>query len=209
MGRSQFHVCHCFSVLQWEAFSLPELNNFLRVLDREESEYMTELKHKYKFMKKIVQTRLKELRIERQQAASKKRDSYIQPAGPDHPLAQSSWWITDGCDVDASCEDVVLLSCDIKLSNQRASSHSVRNTLEVNQKTWGSLMHWIQFVTYLGCGFSKVGYLVLLWCPYTLCRHSPEWVCSEEPLCWYGPKWRQIIPSHNGWQSLVYSVFYT
>lgn len=79
-----------FSVLQWEAFSLPELNNFMRVLDREESEYMTELKHKYKFMKKIVQTRLKELRIERQQAAVKKRDSYIQPAGPDHPLAQSS-----------------------------------------------------------------------------------------------------------------------
>lgn len=76
--------------IDWEAFSLPELNNFLRVLDREESEYMTELKHKYKFMKKIVQTRLKELRIERQQAASKKRDSYIQPAGPDHPLAQSS-----------------------------------------------------------------------------------------------------------------------
>lgn len=76
--------------IDWEAFSLPELNNFLRVLDREESEYMTELKHKYKFMKKIVQTRLKELRIERQQAAGKKRDSYIQPAGPDHPLAQSS-----------------------------------------------------------------------------------------------------------------------
>lgn len=90
MGSPQFDVCHCFSVLQWEAFSLPELNNFLRVLDREESEYMTELKHKYKFMKKIVQTRLKELRIERQQAAGKKRDSYIQPAGPDHPLAQSS-----------------------------------------------------------------------------------------------------------------------
>lgn len=111
MGSPQFDVCHCnsFSVLQWEAFSLPELNNFMRVLDREESEYMTELKHKYKFMKKIVQTRLKELRIERQQAAGKKRDSYIQPAGPDHPLAQSSWWITNGCDDDASREDVVLL----------------------------------------------------------------------------------------------------
>lgn len=181
MGSPQFDVCHCFSVLQWEAFSLPELNNFMRVLDREESEYMTELKHKYKFMKKIVQTRLKELRIERQQAAGKKRDSYIQPAGPGHPLAQSSWWITDGCDDDASREDVVLLSCDIKLSNQRASSHSVRNTLKVNQKTWGSLMHWIQFVTYLGCGFSDVGFFVLLWCPYTLGSHSPEWVCSEEP----------------------------
>ncbi|XP_022297766.2 ras association domain-containing protein 1-like isoform X2 [Crassostrea virginica] len=76
--------------IDWEAFSLPELGNFLRVLDREETEYMTELKHKYKFMKKIVQQRLKELRIERQQAAASKRDSYIRPAGADHPLAQSS-----------------------------------------------------------------------------------------------------------------------
>ena len=77
-------------LFQWEAFSLPELGNFLRVLDREETEYVTELKHKYKFMKKIVQQRLKELRIERQQAAASKRDSYIRPAGADHPLAQSS-----------------------------------------------------------------------------------------------------------------------
>ncbi|XP_061178903.1 ras association domain-containing protein 1-like isoform X2 [Saccostrea echinata] len=76
--------------IDWEAFSLPELSNFLRVLDREEQEYLTELKHKYKFMKKIVQQRLKELRIEKQQAAGSKRDSYIRPAGADHPLAQSS-----------------------------------------------------------------------------------------------------------------------
>jgi hypothetical protein len=60
------------------------------VLDREEQEYLTELKHKYKYMKKIVQQRLKDLRIEKQQAASSRRDSYIRPAGADHPLAQSS-----------------------------------------------------------------------------------------------------------------------
>ena len=51
--------------VMWEAFSQPELNNFLRVLDREENEYMTQLEYKYKVMRKIIQQRLKELRKEK------------------------------------------------------------------------------------------------------------------------------------------------
>ncbi|KAG1685689.1 Ras association domain-containing protein 1 [Nymphon striatum] len=41
----------------WEAFSMPELNNFLRILDREEDEYMNQVKNKYK----LLQERIEEL----------------------------------------------------------------------------------------------------------------------------------------------------
>jgi hypothetical protein len=51
-------------IFQWEAFCTPELNNFLRVLDREEEEYMAQLKYKYKVMKRLILTRMKELRQE-------------------------------------------------------------------------------------------------------------------------------------------------
>ncbi|XP_060587830.1 ras association domain-containing protein 1 homolog [Ruditapes philippinarum] len=50
--------------IDWEAFCTPELNNFLRVLDREEEEYMAQLKYKYKVMKRLILTRMKELRQE-------------------------------------------------------------------------------------------------------------------------------------------------
>lgn len=33
--------------LQWEAFSLPELQNFLRILDKEENEQLQILKKRY------------------------------------------------------------------------------------------------------------------------------------------------------------------
>ena len=46
---------------QWDAFSLPELGNFLKVLDREEAEIIQELKHKYAYMKLIMEKRKKEL----------------------------------------------------------------------------------------------------------------------------------------------------
>ncbi|KAI8782018.1 ras association domain-containing protein 5 isoform X2 [Biomphalaria glabrata] len=46
----------------WDAFSLPELNNFLKVLDREEKETILELKHKYAYMRQYMERRLTELR---------------------------------------------------------------------------------------------------------------------------------------------------
>ena len=49
---------------QWDAFSVPELKNFLIVLDREENEAIAQLEYKYRVMKRIIQQRLKELRKE-------------------------------------------------------------------------------------------------------------------------------------------------
>lgn len=39
-----FHIC---VLSQWEAFSLPELQNFLRILDKEEDEQLQNLKERY------------------------------------------------------------------------------------------------------------------------------------------------------------------
>lgn len=39
--------CFLFLPLQWEAFSLPELQNFLRILDKEENEQLQILKKRY------------------------------------------------------------------------------------------------------------------------------------------------------------------
>ena len=50
-----------FFVLQWDAFSLPELDNFLRILDKEEVEYVDQVKAKYALMKLHIKQRLKEL----------------------------------------------------------------------------------------------------------------------------------------------------
>lgn len=52
--------------VDWDAFCVPELNNFLRVLDREEDEYVAQLKYKYKVMKRLILQRMKELRLERE-----------------------------------------------------------------------------------------------------------------------------------------------
>jgi len=48
----------------WDAFSLPELGNFLKVLDREEQEIIKELKHKYVYMRQIMKKRVVELSTE-------------------------------------------------------------------------------------------------------------------------------------------------
>lgn len=48
--------------LQWSNFSLPELNNFLKVLDREQDEHINQLQYKYRMMKKVILQRLKEIR---------------------------------------------------------------------------------------------------------------------------------------------------
>ncbi|KAJ8301552.1 hypothetical protein KUTeg_020539 [Tegillarca granosa] len=69
----------------WEAFSRPELNNFLRVLDREESELISQLEYKYKVMKKIIHQRMKELRREKHKEQVAKRESlHEQIFSPEH-----------------------------------------------------------------------------------------------------------------------------
>ncbi|KAK7077068.1 putative Ras effector 1 C-terminal SARAH (Sav/Rassf/Hpo) domain [Halocaridina rubra] len=40
--------------IQWEAFSLPELSNFLRILDREEEEYRCQIKDKYALLRRRI-----------------------------------------------------------------------------------------------------------------------------------------------------------
>ncbi|XP_076469604.1 uncharacterized protein LOC143299947 [Babylonia areolata] len=56
----------------WDAFSTPELKNFMVVLDREESEAISQLQYKYRVMKRIILQRMKELR---QDKASKNESS--------------------------------------------------------------------------------------------------------------------------------------
>jgi len=51
-----YFVC----IYQWEAFSLPELENFLCVLNREEDEYIEQMKTKFRLKKLQLQKRLKE-----------------------------------------------------------------------------------------------------------------------------------------------------
>ena len=59
---------------QWNAFCVPELNNFIRVLDREESEHLTQLQYKYKVMRRVILQRMKEIRLEKEK---KKRQSIV------------------------------------------------------------------------------------------------------------------------------------
>lgn len=71
--------------IMWEAFSAPELNNFLRVLDREEGELISQLEYKYKVMKKIIHQRMKELRREKHKEQVAKRESlHEQKYSPEH-----------------------------------------------------------------------------------------------------------------------------
>ncbi|KAL3853376.1 hypothetical protein ACJMK2_016924 [Sinanodonta woodiana] len=51
----------------WDAFSFPELSNFLKVLDREQEECTNQLIYKYKVMRRIILQRMKELRKEQEQ----------------------------------------------------------------------------------------------------------------------------------------------
>ena len=37
--------------LQWDEFSIPELENFLRILDREEEEYVEQVKARYSLLR--------------------------------------------------------------------------------------------------------------------------------------------------------------
>jgi hypothetical protein len=59
-------------LFQWEAFTLPELNNFLRILDREEEEYKNIVRKKYQFLGSKIQEAMDRLQsVQQQHRASK------------------------------------------------------------------------------------------------------------------------------------------
>lgn len=58
-------VCAHFAsllVLQWDAFSIPELQNFLMILDKEEKDKIQQVHKKYERFKQRLQQTLKEAR---------------------------------------------------------------------------------------------------------------------------------------------------
>jgi len=57
--------------LQWEAFSLPELESFLLILYKEEETYLQEIKQTYVVLKVQIQHRLKQLKQDRIGAGAK------------------------------------------------------------------------------------------------------------------------------------------
>jgi len=52
---------NCVFSLQWDSFSLPELEAFLRILGREEESYCYQIQLKYGALRKAVEMRLKQL----------------------------------------------------------------------------------------------------------------------------------------------------
>ncbi|CAD5122591.1 DgyrCDS11003 [Dimorphilus gyrociliatus] len=57
--------------IQWDAFSIPELESFLKILQREELEYRIQIKNKYAQTKSILQHRIE--KIERKQLGDDNR----------------------------------------------------------------------------------------------------------------------------------------
>lgn len=47
---------------QWEAFTYPELANFLRILDREEEEYKNVVRQKYKYLAHKIQEAIDQIK---------------------------------------------------------------------------------------------------------------------------------------------------
>lgn len=47
-----------FYPLQWDAFSMPELHNFLRILQREEEEHLRQILQKYSYCRQKIQEAL-------------------------------------------------------------------------------------------------------------------------------------------------------
>ena len=66
-------------MLQWDAFSTPELRNFLKILDREESEYIEQVKAKYHLLRFHMDHRMKELKTEAAAERHKQHDDGRQP----------------------------------------------------------------------------------------------------------------------------------
>ena len=61
------HSYTLFSLFQWDAFSIVELENFVRMLDREEQEYLDQVRAKYKLMKIHMDRRMNELQTTEEQ----------------------------------------------------------------------------------------------------------------------------------------------
>lgn len=47
--------------LQWEQFAIPELNNFLKILDLEEEEYLNQVRLKYRILQEKIQEAMNKL----------------------------------------------------------------------------------------------------------------------------------------------------
>ena len=71
-------------LFQWDAFSVPELENFLRILGREEDEYVDQVKNKYRLLKIQMAKRLKELDKDRQKQESE--EEKFPPADKREPV---------------------------------------------------------------------------------------------------------------------------
>lgn len=56
-GHAYYSLCHP-SLLQWDAFSMPELHNFLRILQREEEEHLRQILQKYSYCRQKIQEAL-------------------------------------------------------------------------------------------------------------------------------------------------------
>jgi len=61
--------------VQWEAFSLPELESFLQILRKEEDTYLREIKESYRELKIVMRKRLAQLRRDRVGAGAKLKPS--------------------------------------------------------------------------------------------------------------------------------------
>ena len=68
--------CFISIVLQWEAFSLPELEGFLTVLNREEREYIDQVRNKFRLLKIQMLKKLRE--FEQKQDDSTRNTSTVK-----------------------------------------------------------------------------------------------------------------------------------
>jgi len=59
-SESTWHFSSCV-LAQWEAFSLPELQNFLRILDKEEDEQLQSLRRRYAAYRQKLEEALSEV----------------------------------------------------------------------------------------------------------------------------------------------------
>jgi len=58
---------------QWEAFSLPELESFLTILNREEEEYIDQVRSKYRVTQIHMKKRLQSLEAKAEHSSGRKR----------------------------------------------------------------------------------------------------------------------------------------
>ena len=84
-----------FCLFQWEAFSIPELENFLKILDREEEEYIDQVRHRYQLLKIQMDQQLASLEEERRQLGI-----HDQTENGKDSVAKSSDSVPDGFEKD-------------------------------------------------------------------------------------------------------------